>query len=138
MSLGYDIAQALPGLRTQAESRMRDACTIVDPVGTQVWNPDTLQYDVVPATIYTGKCRVRLAGTQASQGEQAGQLFVEQGATLSLPFSEPTSAAVGKDHVVTVTASATDADLVGVKFTVTAAPHQSDATARRFPIEETQ
>lgn len=135
--LGDAIAVALPGLRAQAESRMHDMCTIVDPEGSQVWNPATLQYDITPTTMYTGKCRVRRQGAQASQGEQAGQLFVQQEVVLSLPFSEPTSADVGKDHVVTVT-TATDPDLVGVKFRVVSAPHQSDATARRFQVEETQ
>lgn len=125
--------------RRTAESLMRDTCTVVDPSSTApVWNPTTLQYDEVPATVYTGKCRLRRSGMQARQGEQAGQLFVEQGAILSLPFSEPTSAAVGKDHVVTVTASESDVGMVGAKFTVSATPHQSDATARRFPVKDTQ
>lgn len=123
--------------RRAAEALMRDACTVHgDPV--QVWNPTTLQYDEVPTVVYTGKCRVRLAGTQASQGEQAGQLFVEQGATLSLPFSEATSADVRKDHVVTITASETDPGLVGAKYTIEARLRQTHATARRFPIKETQ
>lgn len=136
--LGEAIATALPGLRVQAESRMRDECVIVDPDASKVWNPDTLQYELVPATVYTGKCRVRRAAEQVSQGEQAGQLFITQRVTLSLPFSDPTSADVEKDHVVEVTASQTDPDMVGVKFTVQGAPHGSDMTARRFELEETQ
>lgn len=125
--------------RREAESEMRDTCTIVDPDGTSsVWNEETLQYDEVPATIYTGKCKVRFGNVGIRQGEQADQLFMQQDATLSLPISAPGSAAVAKDHIVTITASATDDALVGVKFKVGAARRHSNATSRRFPIEETQ
>lgn len=137
MTLGRDIAAALPNLRAQAESRMVDEC-IINGEPVRVWNPEKLDYDLTPTVVYTGKCRVRLAGTQATQGEQAGQLFVEQGATLSLPFSEPTSADVRKDHVVTITASESDPGLVGAKYTIEARLRQTHATARRFPIKETQ
>lgn len=124
--------------RREAESEMRDACTIVDPAGaSQVWNPVTLQYDTVDATVYTGKCKVRFGNTGVRQGEQAGQLFIEQSATLSLPIDAAGSADVRKNHVATITASATDAALVGVKLTIEAPRRQSNATSRRFPVKET-
>lgn len=123
--------------RREAESEMRDQCTIVDPEGDKVWNPETLQYDVTPATIYTGKCKLRFGKVGVRQGEQAGQIFIEQDATLSLPIGAAGSAAVRKDHVATITASATDDALVGVKLTIKAPRRQSNATSRRFPVTET-
>ena len=40
MNLGADIAAALPQLRRQAESMMRDECTITR-AGTQTWDDAT-------------------------------------------------------------------------------------------------
>ncbi|ANJ26816.1 DUF6093 family protein [Agromyces aureus] len=124
--------------RREAESEMRDKCIIVDPAGSKTWNAATLQYDVTPLTIYTGKCKVRFGKVGVRQGEQAGQIFIDQDATLSLPMTAPGSAGVRKDHVATITESATDDALVGVVLKVGAARRQSNATSRRFPVEETQ
>jgi hypothetical protein len=137
MNLGYDIAAALPGLRAQAESRMVDECVIHgDPV--PVWNDATLDYDLTPSLVYMGRCRIRLANTAVRVDEQAGQLFAQSDAILSLPFSDTASADVRKGDVVTITASRNDPALEGAEFTIAFVGQQTDATARRFPLEETQ
>jgi hypothetical protein len=125
--------------RRAAESEMRERCVIVDPEGgAKVWNPTTLRYDTTTAVIYEGRCKIRFGKVGVRQGETAGQLYAEQDATLSLPFSEPTSGDVRKDHVATITAAENDPALVGVTVTLKAARMQSNATSRRFPIKETQ
>lgn len=133
--LGDDIADALPELRAQAESRMRDSCTVTRP-GAPVWNPTTLQNDATPVTVYTGKCRVKAAVMRDRTVTVADQALIESQFILSLPID--TSAAVEKDDVVTIDSSATDLATVGRTYRVIAAPAPSDATARRFPIRETQ
>jgi len=130
---GIDLLMA----RREAESEMHETCTITKP-GEKVWNPDTLQYDETTVTTYTGRCKLRFGKVQARRGEAEGQLFVEQSATLSLPFSEPTAADVGKDQTVTITASDDDDALVGLVVQTVKAVRQTNATARRFQVKETQ
>lgn len=135
MTLGDDVAAGLPGLRAGAESRMHDTFQIARGT-TQEFNPVTYQYDDVPVVIYTGPGRLRPT-TLMDHGSNAGdQAFIESQYVLSLPID--TSGDVRKDDVATCTASATDADMVGRKYTVVIGPSHSDATARRFPVRETQ
>lgn len=137
MTLGQDIAAALPALRAQAESMMTGACTITRPgVPTpENWNPVTLQYDITPVSVYTGKCRLRPSGQQDRGTDAAGQVFVESSYVLSLPVIG--SESVAKDDLVTVTA-ADDPVLVGRVFTVVVDPAYMNGTARRVPVREAQ
>lgn len=114
---------------------MRETCTITDVI-TPVWNDLTLDYDYIETVVYSGKCRVRYGQAAANTVEQAGQVATLHEGTFSLPVA--TSGEVRKGHLVTITASESDAALVGAKFRVGATRSQSDVTARRFQIEDTQ
>lgn len=114
---------------------MTSSCTVtVD--GEQAWNPETLQYEDAPATVYSGPCRVKRRDAQDSVKNAADQSFVASQYELHLPVS--LSGAVVKDAVVLITACPDDAALVGRKFTVVAVPAASQVTARRVPVREVQ
>lgn len=135
MSLGADIAANLPMLREQAESRMQDAC-VIEKV-EYVQDLETLE-DVrtVLATTYAGKCRLRFLGNTTEDRDASGQDFAGQTMILSLPVS--TSTLVRTDDEVTFTAVDAitgDPALVGLRVRVKGIPHQSQATASRFPVE---
>jgi hypothetical protein len=135
VTLGDDVAAALLELRGEAESRMRDTCTITRP-GAVVWNATTLQNDVTTVTVYSGPCRVKAAVMRDRVVTVADQSLVESQFILSLPIA--TSGGVATDDSVTITASAEDPATVGRMYRIIAGPAPSDATARRFPIRETQ
>jgi hypothetical protein len=140
--LGDDIAAALPELRAQAESRMRDTWVITRP-GAQVWNPATKQYEGSVVTVYDGPGRLRPTALMDHATTAADQEFMESQYVLSLPIgSHPnittgTSGDVRKDNVATCTKSADDPAMVGRKYTIGISAAHSQATARRFPVTET-
>lgn len=131
MSLGADIAHALPELRAGAESTMRASCRITRAGGV-VWNPETLQNESSTVDVYEGPCRLRAAGTQDAAADAADQAFIESRYILSLPVVG-SEGVKGGDSVEILT-NPSDAALVGRKFNVTSVPAQSDASARRIPV----
>jgi hypothetical protein len=122
--------------RRTAETLMRDTCTITRP-GEQVWDAPSQDYIPGPEVqVYTGRCKLRMGGTQ-SLGDKAGdQRFIEQQEILSLPID--TSTGVVKDDKVVITASEDDPGIVGTTVWIDARPQRTLATARRFPVRETQ
>lgn len=133
--LADSIAQALPELRAEAEARMTSACVVTTP-GEHAWDPASGTYiDGTPVVHYEGKCRLRL-GNPAPQNADTGETTwaVDRGA-LSLPLSDPTSAAVTDGMTVTITANPNDPAMVGLTLTILASHFQTESTARRFPIQ---
>lgn len=135
MSLGSDIAAALPGLRAQAESLMVSVCTITRGGGAGVWNESTGQYDSTAVTVYSGPCRVRFPSTVVRESDTQNQFTVEQEPLLSLPVAG--SEGVTVDDVVTITANPSDSAMVGLTLRIAGLHAQTQATARRFPVEVT-
>ena len=136
MTLGADIAAALPELRVQAESRMTASCTITRPGDEVVWNPETMQNESLPVTVYTGRCRVRAGGQQDRAENAADQSFMASQYILSLPVVG--SEGVRRDDTVTITGCPEDAALVGDVFRVVAESAGSQTTARRLTVTRTQ
>ena len=136
MTLGVDIAATLPYLRGEAESRMTASCTITRPGDEVVWNPETMQNENVPVTVYTGRCRVRAGGQQDRAENAVDQSFMASQYILSLPVVG--SETVKRDDTVTVTACPEDAALVGDVFRVVAESAGSQTTARRLSVARTQ
>lgn len=135
--LADDIAWALPELRAEAESRMTSTCVATIPgEGDPVWNPDTQQWDDPVETVYEGPCRLRM-GNPAPQNADAGETSwaVDRTPTLSLPLSDPTSAAVVDGVQVTITGNPNDPAMVGLRLRVLSGHYQTDSTARRVPVE---
>ena len=135
MSLGAAIAGALPGMRAEAESMMRDSCTITRPGGGETWDDATGGYLSGSSVIlYSGRCRVRrpnVAEREALAGDADWTLL---GAVVSIPVGSTTDDLLGATvHVVTCEM---DAALAGRDLVVVAPHAQSQATARRLRCVE--
>lgn len=132
MTLGYSLSAALPRLRAQAESRMTDTVRITRD-GTPVWDDETGTYTPTTTTVYTGKARLKLSTSVVGNVDAQGQLLAAQSPRLDLPVA--TSGGVQVNDSVEVTASVNDPASVGLRLTIEGVFFQTDATARRFPVE---
>lgn len=134
--LGDDIAWALPQLREQAESNMRDQCTITRAsLGNGDWNPETGQYHPRPSvTVYTGKCRIQIVSENSTDTDAGGREWSTQASVIQLPVLASTEVAV--NDVVKVTACDNDPSLIDREFTIAGRHGKSQATARRLRMEE--
>jgi hypothetical protein len=108
-----------------------DACTIQHPTGSST---NLTTGDVTPtyATVYTGPCKIQ--GGMSASGRDVAEAHL---AVLS-PFVHVPIAVTGvvEGDVVTITASAHDAELVGRVLRVDGPDHKSFATARRLQCTE--
>lgn len=123
--------------RQMAEDRMRSTCRVQRPSGDQVLGDDG-EFHTPMTTIYEGKCRLRMVSAVTSDIEAATQLFVGQSAVLSLPVL--TSGDVRVNDVATFLSSEDPDDdldpaLIGQVVRITGRHYDTDATARRLPVE---
>lgn len=135
MSLGAAIAGALPGMRAEAESMMRDSCVVRDPsAASQTWDEATGTYVAGAApTVYSGKCRVREASPSPSDAAAGEAVWTVRRVIVHLPVKG--SEGVRQGHAVTVTQCPNDSAMVGLTATVGAFHAQTNSTARRLPCE---
>lgn len=114
---------------------MVDAGTLKRQTGEST-NPTTgVVTPTYAAPYYTGALRVQLAETLAQVPESGGRTRTLQRLECQVPMSVT---GVQVDDVLTVTASALDADLVGRTFRVRSLFHKTHATSRRLEVEEVQ
>lgn len=116
---------------------MRDACRLNGPDVKGPLDEASGQYTPVAGTLrYAGRCKVQLrvsaTGSEPVAGDRALTVLRYE---LHLPM---TAAAAVVDDVVTITAAASDPELVGRRFRVAALVHKTDLTARRLIVEEVQ
>lgn len=120
--------------RAAAEALMVDAVTVQHQTGSTT-DQDTGVVTPTYSAVYSGKAKIQQsspATAPSDVGEAA--VFVGQ-LTLHLPVTS-TTALVGPDDLVTVTACTLDGSLVGQTFRLRGPAHKSFATARRFPMVE--
>ena len=114
---------------------MTDACTITRVTGQEL-DDDNGTYTDTTSTIYSGKCRVQAQAQTVAALPLAGE---RQVVALQREVSVPVSTAgVLVGDLVTMTASAHDADLVGRVFRVREEVAKSHATSRRLVVQEEQ
>lgn len=131
MSLGYDIAGALPGLRAEANSRMTE--TVTAGVFTDGTDPDTLEPTrVLAVEHYAGIGRIRWGSREVSNANGPSMPVAVQEPYLSVPFGSPLIHEGDEVHC----AASSDPLLVGRKFTVSGSPVAGQVTAYRYPLEE--
>ena len=118
--------------RALAEALMLDTCTAVRR-GSASTNSTTGAVTVSSTTLYSGKCRVQNAGLAAQTVEAAGRTATVERPTIHVPVG---AFAARPGDVITITASETDATLVGRVYRVVGAQVKSLATAYRLPVEE--
>ena len=134
MSLGADIAAALPELRAQAESMMTDTILVERQTGTTP-DPVTLEDVATWATVHEGLGRVQRPGNQPAETVAGEVEFGVSTVLVQLPLSVT---GIKRDHRVTVTAVGplSDPDLLGLTATVQANLTKTHATKRTLVCEE--
>ena len=128
MSLGTDVAGALPFLRAQAESLMLDTCTVAPVTGVD----ESTGAPTLGSAVYSGRCKVQTSQAQEANPEAGGATYTVQRYAVHVPVGAFVPV-VG--HVVTITAAALDAGLVGRQYRVVALLHKTLATAQRLAVE---
>lgn len=127
-------ASVLARGRTMAEASMVDTCAIVRITGTTT-DPDTGEVSETTSAQYSGPCRLQERGgypRDISTAPDQPQLAINR--ELQLPVS--TSGSVRAGDRVTITACVNDAGMVGRRMWLRGQPTKSEATARRFSLEE--
>lgn len=133
MSLGADVAGALPFFREQALSRMSESFRVYMVTGrTQDPDDDLREIDVEEDT-YVGVGRIVFRSSVVSDVTVASQLLASQGARMDLPAG---TSGVGTGMFAVVTASTSDVSLVGRRFRVEGMPAAGQTTAARFQVVE--
>lgn len=128
--IGDDIAAALPGLRAEAESRMRDTVTVgLFEDGTDEAGEPTR---TLVTERYTGKARIRWGSREVTNAAAPSMPVTVQEPYLSVPFGTPR---FFDDDEVLCTASE-DPILVGRVFRVQGDAIAGQVTAYRYPLEE--
>lgn len=136
MSFLADLTAGLAELRTHAEARMTDRCTVTTGDSAPVWNEETLEYNEGADTYsYSGRCLIKAGATQPRTVDAAGQALTQSVAEAHFPMDG--SEEIRVNHVIVMQSSLTDAALPGRKFRITGPAGGTYLTARRFPIEET-
>lgn len=118
--------------RAAAEQLMVDTCTIQHKTG-ETTDPDTGVVTPSYATVYSGKCKLKLPTAVARPADVGQAQVFTQHPTLSLPAA---TTGVQIDDLVTITASALMPALVGRQFRVRGLPGSTHMTAARFEIME--
>lgn len=118
--------------RVAAEREMRDACT-VKTVTSSTNQTTGVVTDTYSAALYSGKCKVQTYEAQESNPQAAGATYTVQRYSVHVPVGAFVPA-VGQ--VITITAAALDAGLVGRAYRVVALLHKTAATAYRLGVEE--
>lgn len=136
MTLGADIAAALPELRAQAESLMIDTLLVERATGETTMDPDSLEIVPVYAQVYSGKGRVQRPGALSPREDVAGGFeFGIRTILAQLPLSA--AGITGGDRVtVTAVGAVADPDLLGLVATVRANLTKTHPTKRTLVCEE--
>ena len=132
MSLGYDLAQALPMLRAEAESRMTETFTIGKL--QRVRQPGSLEGTIELVEIYySGIGRLKYPYATVLAKAPAGQQLVEMSIIASIPSSSPP---MPTGAVIRVDASSSDPSLVGLLVRIDGPAQAGQTTAHRYPVVE--
>jgi hypothetical protein len=127
-------ASVLARGRAAAQAGMIDTCLIQRQTGSTT-NPETGVVTPTWSTIYNGVCRMQEHGgypRDITVAPDQPQLAVNR--ELQLPVSS--SGAVRAGDRVTITACVNDASMVNRQMWLRGQPSKSEATARRFTLEE--
>lgn len=130
MTLGTDLAEALPALQAEANSRMTD--TVRAGLTEDGTDDDGNATTVMTTTRYTGPGRVRWGSRDVANAESPGMPTAVQELYLGIPFGSP-RVFVGDTVIVT---SSLDPLLVGRTFRVTGNAAAGQVSHYRYPLEE--
>lgn len=108
-------------------------CNITIP-GEPTWDNTTGTYtDGAPVVIYSGSCRLRMPYAYPQNAEAGDTAWAVDRGILSVPIAGTGDITDGM--TVTITANPHDPAMVGVELTILTGHYQTDATARRLPVQ---
>ncbi len=128
MTLGWDVAAALPGLQAEAESLMVDTVRIRRRSGSPLPDPVTGQLVYTFTTVYEGKCRLVLRSGVVRDVDAQSQLLAVQTPELHVPVT--VSGVLPNDEFEILAGNE-----AGVTGHVAGVHVQTFKTARRLPVE---
>jgi hypothetical protein len=138
MTTGFDLSF----FQAEAESRMRDTCSVTLPAsGPGTVDPGTgLESDLPGSLVYSGKCRLRMAGKVATSGTSstpvAGDMVVTSTPMLHVPVSAPRLPVGAIVKMMGVPADDPAGHLrLGLRLRVTGLVLGTDMTAQRVTVE---
>ena len=135
VSLGDDIAAALPELRAHAESLMVDAVLIQRATGETTIDPVTLEEVPAFEDVYAGPARIQRPGSLSPRDDVVGDFEFNIEAVLAqLPLSAA-GIRYGMRLTVTAVGAISDPDLVGLVATVRANMTKTHPTKRTLVCE---
>lgn len=136
MSLGADIAAALPELRAQAESMHTDTFSVFRADGTFSTDPVTLEERPNFATVHGSVAgKLQFPNVRPQDALIPGQVVIRS--EFAWHTSVNTLGVLPGDEVECIAVGPLgDPELVGVRVRVAGPFLKSHATARRFPVEE--
>lgn len=135
MSLGLDVAAALPELRREAESRMLDWFEIRVADGRPVYNPSTKKDESPETVLFSTKGRVKSAGLVAHDAEVGGRTSVSVSRELHIPVCSD-EVPTGAFAVPTYLHPTSDQTLAGARLRLAGPAPGSQTTARRLQVVE--
>jgi hypothetical protein len=118
--------------RNFAEARMTDT-VLITRESEPVFDEETGTYTPTTTTVYNGPARLKLNSSVVGSVDAQGQNLAAQTPRLDLPVA--TSGGVHVNDSVEITASVNDPSSVGLRLNIEGVFFQTDATARRFPVE---
>lgn len=131
MDLGSELADVLPEMRADAESLMRDTCTVTRE------DPDAPVDEVTGVRprveVYAGRCKVQGLDPQEQTPEAGGHDYTVQRYRVDVPVAAYTPA-VG--DVATIDTAELDPNLAGRSYRVVALLHKTYATAYRLAVTD--
>lgn len=132
------VLSGLLGLGRRFGAQTQTSTIIVRRPGAPTRNENTGALVPTLTTIYTGPAELKFPDAQPHDVDAGGQRLAEQQPLVKLPITGPkasTAAAIRKDDVGEVLANPDDPTIIGTTFRVTGIHAQSNATARRLPVE---
>ena len=134
--IGDDVAAALPELRAQAESAMRDTVLVETVTGSDL-NDDNEVVETY-GTVYAGKCRILPTDFKDFEKAAGEAVFDSADSKLALPITAESGAVRNGDRatITTVDPVTGDPANVGRVFTVQRDPARTYPVERRFTCTE--
>lgn len=123
--------------RKFAEAGMTDACVISRATTSRDPDPATGKPTTTSAAVYSGRCELVAADTEARDIDSAGRDLTQQGAVLKVPVDEGGSAGITAGDTVVVTLINNGEEPTVIRARVSGGHHQTSAVSRRIPLEVT-
>lgn len=132
MSLGDDLARALPGLRGEAESRFTE--TFKAYRVERILDEETGVYDDTEVAVYaTVRGQVKYPTLTVAERSQGGQAPAIQDVVVKVAVGATPNVTV--DTMWRCTASTADSSLVGREYRTKGIPQAGQVTTWRYPVE---